>query len=232
MDGNGRWAAARGLPRIEGHRRGAERLIEIVDACVDLGISTLTVFAFSAENWKRPTEEISGLFKLGEWVLRVHLSRLQRRNVKLRVIGDLAAMPDFVRLPLQDAIQGSANNTGLNLVVALNYGARQEIVKATQQIARQVAEQKINPTEINWSVIADHLDTRGLSDPDLIIRTSGEHRLSNFLLLQSAYAEIVFASVHWPDFTKEQLQLALAEFAKRERRFGQTPEQILPPITP
>lgn len=232
MDGNGRWAASRGLPRLEGHRRGAERLIEIVDACVDLGISTLTVFAFSAENWKRPADEISGLFKLGEWILRAHLSRLERRNVKLRVIGDLKAMPDFVRLPLQEAILASAKNTGLTLVVALNYGARQETLQAVQAMVQKAAEGKLNAAEINWASFAEHLETKGLPDPDLIIRTSGEHRLSNFLLLQSAYAEIVFASVHWPDFTKEQLHLALAEYAKRERRFGQTPEQLQTPPTP
>jgi undecaprenyl diphosphate synthase len=232
MDGNGRWAAARGLPRLEGHRRGAERLIEIVDACVDLGISTLTVFAFSAENWKRPAEEISGLFKLGQWILRAHLSRLERRNVKLRVIGDLNVMPDFVRLPLKDAIQASAKNTGLTLVVALNYGARQETLQAVQAMAQQAIEGKIKPQEITWANFAANLATKDLVDPDLIIRTSGEHRLSNFLLLQSAYAEIVFASVHWPDFTKEQFQLALVEYAKRERRFGQTPEQLQTPPTP
>jgi undecaprenyl diphosphate synthase len=232
MDGNGRWAAAKGLPRLEGHRRGAERLIETIDSCIDLGVNTLTVFAFSAENWKRPPEEVSGLFKLGEWILRAHLARLERRNVRLRVIGELAALPEFVRKPLEDVIASSRNNTAFNLVVALNYGARQEIVSATQAIAADAAAGKINAADVNWSVLESHLQTAGMPDPDLIIRTSGEFRLSNFLLLQSAYAEIVFASVFWPDFTKEQLHLALAEYSKRERRYGMTHEQVQPITQP
>ena len=226
MDGNGRWAAAKGLPRLEGHRRGAERLIEIIDACIDGGIGTLTVFAFSAENWKRPLEEVSGLFKLGEWILRAHLARLEKRNVRLRVIGDITALPEFVRVPLEDVIRSSKDNTAFTLVVALNYGARQEIVAAAQSLAADVAAGKLAPAAVDWSAVEARLQTAGMPDPDLIIRTSGEFRLSNFLLLQSAYAEIVFASVFWPDFDKAQLQLALAEYAKRERRFGQTREQI------
>ncbi len=229
MDGNGRWAAAKNLPRLEGHRRGAERLIETIDSCIDLGVNTLTVFAFSAENWKRPPDEVSGLFKLGEWILRAHLARLERRNVRLRVIGELSALPEFVRKPLEDVIESSKNNTAFNLVVALNYGARQEIVSAAQALAADAIAGVIKPEEINWSVLESHLQTSGMPDPDLIIRTSGEFRLSNFLLLQSAYAEIVFASVFWPDFDKQQLQLALTEYSKRERRFGKTREQIQTP---
>lgn len=226
MDGNGRWAAAKGLPRLEGHRRGAERLIETIDACIDAGIGTLTVFAFSAENWKRPLEEVSGLFKLGEWILRAHLARLEKRNVRLRVIGDVTALPDFVRGPLEDVIHSSRENTAFTLVVALNYGARQEIVAAARSIAVDVAAGKLAPESVDWSAVEARLQTAGMPDPDLIIRTSGEFRLSNFLLLQSAYAEIVFASVFWPDFDKAQLHLALAEYAQRERRFGMTREQI------
>jgi undecaprenyl diphosphate synthase len=226
MDGNGRWAAARGLPRLEGHRRGAERIFDIVDHCIDSGIGTLTIFAFSAENWKRPMEEINGLFKLGEWILRANLSRLSRRQVRLKVIGDLSAMPDFVRVPLEEAIAASANHQAFTLVVALNYGARQEVTRAVQQIAQEVAAGQLAPTAVDWAALEARLQTAGTPDPDLIIRTSGECRLSNFLLLQSAYAEIVFAPVHWPEFTKEQFQLALDEFAKRERRYGQTPEQL------
>ena len=229
MDGNGRWAAARGLPRLEGHRRGAERLIEVIDACIDLGIGTLTVFAFSAENWKRPEEEVSGLFKLGEWVLRAHLARLERRKVRLRVIGDLAAMPKFIRVPLTDAIESSKHHEAFTLVVALNYGARQEMVRAARTLAEDCVAGKLDPAAIDWAAVESRLETSGLPDPDLIIRTSGEFRLSNFLLLQSAYAEIVFASAHWPDFTKEQLQLALTEYSKRERRYGMTREQLQTP---
>jgi undecaprenyl diphosphate synthase len=231
MDGNGRWAAAKGLPRLEGHRRGAERLIETIDSCIDLGVTTLTVFAFSAENWKRPLEEVSGLFKLGEWILRAHLARLEKRNVRLRVIGDITALPEFVRGPLEDVMESSKGNSAFTLVVALNYGARQEIVAAAQAIAADVAAGKLTPAAVDWSVVEARLQTAGMPDPDLIIRTSGEFRLSNFLLLQSAYAEIVFASVFWPDFDKAQLQLALAEFAKRERRFGQTGAQLQPAAT-
>lgn len=228
MDGNGRWAAARGLPRLEGHRRGAERIFDVVDHCIDSGIGTLTVFAFSAENWKRPEDEVMGLFKLGEWLLRMNLARLMRRQVRLQVIGDLAAMPEFVRRPLQDAIVASKDHRAFTLVVALNYGARQEVTRAAQQIAFEVAAGTLQPTDITWATLEARLQTAGTPDPDLIIRTSGECRLSNFLLLQSAYAEIVFAPVHWPEFTKEQFQLALSEFAKRERRFGQTTEQLQP----
>lgn len=231
MDGNGRWAAARGLPRLEGHRRGAERIFDVVDHCIDSGIGTLTIFAFSAENWKRPEEEVMGLFKLGEWLLRANLTRLMRRKVRLKVIGDLAAMPEFVRTPLQEAIAASQDHHAFTLVVALNYGARQEVTRAAHQIALEVAAGTLQPADITWATLEARLETAGTPDPDLIIRTSGECRLSNFLLLQSAYAEIVFAPVHWPDFTKEQFELALSEFAKRERRFGQTTEQLSPKPT-
>ena len=232
MDGNGRWAAAKGLPRLEGHRRGAERLIEIIDACIDGGIGTLTVFAFSAENWKRPLEEVSGLFKLGEWILRAHLARLEKRNVRLRVIGDISALPEFVRVPLEDVIKSSKDNTAFTLVVALNYGARQEIVAAAQALAADVATGKLKPDEVDWSTVETRLQTAGMPDPDLIIRTSGEFRLSNFLLLQSAYAEIVFATPERLALLKDFIQslqqnLSLvergdkAEFKARFREIAQ-----------
>ncbi|MGA0133605.1 MAG: polyprenyl diphosphate synthase [Opitutales bacterium] len=226
MDGNGRWAAARGLPRLEGHRRGAERLFEIIDACVDLRIGTLTVFAFSAENWMRPPAEVSGLFKLGEWLLRAHLARLDKRNVRLKVIGDVTSLPDFARTPLEEAIAASKDNTTLDLVVALNYGARQEAVEAARRIARDVASGALQTEQIDWRAFESRLDTAGLPDPDLIIRTSGEFRLSNFLLLQSAYAEIHIAPEYWPDFGKEQLEAALSDYRRRERRFGLTGAQV------
>lgn len=232
MDGNGRWAAARHLPRLEGHRRGAERIFDVVDCCIDQGVSALTLFAFSAENWRRPVEEVTGLFKLGEWVLKANLARLHRRKVRLKVIGDLEAMPDFVKNPLKQAIIDSAKHEAFTLIVALNYGARQEITAAVKNLAAEALVGKIKPDNIGWDDIANHLQTSGLPDPDLIIRTSGEHRLSNFLLLQSAYAEIVFTPVHWPDFTKEEFTKALSEFGKRERRFGMTHEQINHTKTP
>ncbi len=226
MDGNGRWAASRGLPRLEGHRRGAERLFEVVDACIDLGIGTLTVFAFSAENWKRPEEEVSGLFKLGEWLLRAHLARLHRRKVRLRVIGDVASLPEFARKPLQEAVAASAAHEAFTLVVALNYGARQEAAQAARRIAEDAAAGRLRPESVDWAVFESRLDTAGLPDPDLIIRTSGEFRLSNFLLLQSAYAEIHIAKEFWPDFGREQLEAALRDYRGRERRFGMTGPQV------
>lgn len=228
MDGNGRWASARNLPRLEGHRRGAERIFDVVDECITLGVSTLTIFAFSVENWKRPAEEVSGLFKLGEFVLRANLARLLKRKVKLKIIGNLEEMPDFVKVPLKDAIIKSKDNDVLTLVVALNYGARQEVALAARKIAEEVATGKLKTDQINWSELEKHLETAGLPDPDLIIRTSGEARLSNFLLLQAAYAEIVIVDSYWPDFTKEEFQKALAEYAKRERRFGMTGAQVQP----
>ncbi len=228
MDGNGRWASSRNLPRLEGHRRGAERIFDVVDECITLGIPTLTIFAFSVENWKRPAEEVSGLFKLGEFVLRANLARLLKRKVKLKIIGNLEEMPDFVKEPLKDALIKSKDNDVLTLVVALNYGARQEVALATRKIAEEVAAGKLKPDQINWSELEKHLETAGLPDPDLIIRTSGEARLSNFLLLQAAYAEIVITETYWPDFTKEEFQKCLTVYAKRERRFGMTGAQVQP----
>lgn len=228
MDGNGRWASQRGLPRLEGHRRGAERLIEVVDAAIDHGVRCLTLYAFSAENWKRPVEEVGGLFKLGEWVLRLHLHRLAKRRVRFRTIGDLGAMPEFIRIPIEEAVASSRGNDGFDLVIALNYGSRQETVRAVRALAADAVAGKIVPSEIVWDDVAARLETAGLPDPDLIIRTSGESRLSNFLLLQAAYAEIVITPTYWPDFGAEAFAAALAEYGKRERRFGMTGDQVRP----
>ncbi len=232
MDGNGRWAERRGLPRLEGHRRGAERLIEVVDAAIDRGVRCLTLYAFSAENWRRPAEEVGGLFKLGEWVLRLHLHRLSKRKVRFRTIGDLGAMPDFIRVPIQEAVASSRDNTAFDLVIALNYGSRQETVRAAKSLAADAAAGTLDPASITWETLAGRLETAGLPDPDLIIRTSGECRLSNFLLLQAAYAEIVISPTFWPDFGKEALEAALAEYAGRERRFGMTGGQVRPAASP
>ena len=228
MDGNGRWAASRGLPRLEGHRRGAERLIEVVDAAIDHGVRCLTLYAFSAENWRRPAEEVGGLFKLGEWVLRLHLSRLAKRRVRFRTIGDLTAMPEFIRIPIEEAVASSRDNQEFELVIALNYGSRQETVRAARSLATDAAAGLLDPATIDWEMLAGRLETAGLPDPDLIIRTSGECRLSNFLLLQAAYAEIVFTPTYWPDFGAEAFTSALREYAGRERRFGRTSEQMRP----
>ncbi len=220
MDGNGRWAAARGLPRFEGHRRGVEALRRAVRAAIELRISYLTVYSFSAENWSRPREEVQSLLGLLHRFIRNDLSELHDNNVRVRVIGareDLA--PEILAL-LKEAEQVTAANTGLTLVVAFNYGARQEIAAAARALAEMVAEGRLAPHEIDADAISARLDTADIPDPDLIIRTSGEQRLSNFLLWQAAYAEFVFLPILWPDFDQAAMVAALEEYAHRERRFG------------
>jgi undecaprenyl diphosphate synthase len=220
MDGNGRWASSRGLPRIEGHRRGVEALRAAVRAAIDFGLDYLTVYSFSSENWSRPVEEISDLMGLLKLFIRNDLAELGRAGVKIKVIGTRANLnPDILAL-LTEAETATAENTGLNLVVAFNYGSRQEIAEAARLIAEKVAAGTLDPASINADVIAQHLDTAGIPDPDLIIRTSGEQRLSNFLMWQAAYSEFVFLPIHWPDFDQAALAAALDEFAARERRFG------------
>jgi undecaprenyl diphosphate synthase len=220
MDGNGRWAAARGLPRIEGHRRGVEAMRRAVRAAIELRISYLTVYSFSAENWSRPREEVQSLLGLLHRFIRNDLAELHASNVRVRVIGartDLA--PEIADL-LREAEQVTQANTGLTLVVAFNYGSRQEIAAAARALAEMVAQGRLAPEEIDADAIAARLDTADIPDPDLIIRTSGEQRLSNFLLWQAAYAEFVFLPILWPDFDKAAFAAAIAEYAHRDRRFG------------
>lgn len=220
MDGNGRWAAARSLPRAEGHRRGVEALRRVVRAASELGIRYLTIFSFSSENWSRPASEIGDLFGLLRRFIRNDLASLHRDGVRVRVIGEREGLePDIVAL-LDEAEELTRGNVRLNLTVAFNYGSRQEIANAAQRLAREVAEGKRDPSTIDVAAIAGYLDTSELPDPDLIIRTSGEQRLSNFLMWQAAYSELVFVPVHWPDFDKAALEQAIIEYAKRERRFG------------
>ncbi|MGB3446027.1 MAG: isoprenyl transferase [Xanthobacteraceae bacterium] len=220
MDGNGRWAAARGLPRAEGHRRGVEALRRVVRAASDLGIRYLTIFSFSSENWSRPASEIGDLFGLLRRFIRNDLATLHRDGVRVRVIGEREGLePDIVAL-LDEAEELTRGNVRLDLTVAFNYGSRQEIANAAQRLAREVAEGKRDPSSIDIAAISGYLDTSDVPDPDLIIRTSGEQRLSNFLMWQAAYSELVFVPVHWPDFDKAALEEAIAEYAKRERRFG------------
>ncbi len=220
MDGNGRWAAARGLPRFEGHRRGVEALRRAVRAAIDLKISYLTVYSFSAENWSRPREEVQGLLGLLHRFIRNDLSELQANNVRVRVIGTRDDLAPEISGLLREAEQVTQANTGLTLVVAFNYGARQEIASAARALAQMVAEGRLTPDEIDADAIAARLDTADIPDPDLIIRTSGEQRLSNFLLWQAAYAEFVFLPILWPDFDRAAMAAALEEYAHRERRFG------------
>jgi len=220
MDGNGRWAARRGLPRLEGHRRGVEALRATVRAAIDFGLDYLTVYSFSSENWSRPVEEISDLMGLLKLFIRNDLAELASAGVRIKVIGTRANLkPDILAL-LEEAEASTAANSGLNLVVAFNYGGRQEIAAAARLIAEKVAAGTLDPAKIDADFFARHLDTAGIPDPDLIIRTSGEQRLSNFLMWQAAYSEFVFLPIHWPDFDRTALAAALEEFSARERRFG------------
>jgi undecaprenyl diphosphate synthase len=220
MDGNGRWASARGLPRVEGHRRGVEALRRTVRAAGELGIRVLTLYSFSAENWSRPRNEILDLMNLLRRFVREDLAELHASNVRVRVIGERVGLePDIASL-LVEAEVLTARNDGLNLVVAFNYGARQEIARAVRELAAKVAAGELDAAAITPELIAERLDTADLPDPDLVIRTSGEQRLSNFLLWQAAYAELVFVPVLWPDFDRAALESAIAEYASRERRFG------------
>jgi undecaprenyl diphosphate synthase len=220
MDGNGRWAAARGLPRGEGHRRGVEALRRTVRAAGELGIGVLTIFSFSAENWSRPASEIRDLMGLLRRFIRNDLAELHGNGVRVRVIGEREDLDDDVRRLLEEAEQLTQNNSNLTLVVAFNYGARQEIVRAAKRMARDVAEGKLDAADVNPDSFSTFLDAPDLPDPEVIIRTSGEQRLSNFLLWQAAYSELVFVPTYWPDFDRAALENAIAEYGRRERRFG------------
>jgi undecaprenyl diphosphate synthase len=220
MDGNGRWAAARGLPRSEGHRRGVEALRRTVRAAGEIGIEILTIFSFSAENWSRPPAEVRDLMALLRRFIRNDLAELHSNNVRVRVIGERVDLqPDILRL-LEEAEELTRRNDGLILVVAFNYGARQEIARAAQRIAIAVREGRLPAEAVTAESFSRFLDAPDVPDPDLIIRTSGEQRLSNFLLWQAAYSEFVFVPTHWPDFDRAVLEQAITEYRRRERRFG------------
>ena len=220
MDGNGRWAAARGLPRGEGHRRGVEALRRTVRAAGDLGIGFLTIFSFSAENWSRPPAEIRELMGLLRRFIRHDLAELHRSGVRVRVIGERENLDPEIRRLLDEAEELTRENDKLVLIVAFNYGARQEIARAAQRMAAAVAAGDLAVSAVTADKLASYLDAPDLPDPDLIIRTSGEQRLSNFLLWQSAYSELVFVPINWPDFDRAALEGAIAEYRRRERRFG------------
>lgn len=220
MDGNGRWAASRGLARVAGHRQGAEAVRRAVEGSIELGISNLTLFAFSSENWRRPKGEITDLMGLLERYLRSEIADLHKNNVRLSVIGDRSAFsPDLVAM-MNDGERLTAANNRLHLTLALNYGGRADIVRAAQRAAVEVREGRLDAEDITEERFGGWLQTAGMPDPDLLIRTSGEQRISNFLLWQSAYAEFVFLDILWPDFTKRDLEAAVAEFSRRERRYG------------
>jgi len=220
MDGNGRWAAARGLPRVEGHRRGVEALRKTVRAAGEMGIRCLTIFSFSSENWQRPASEVRDLMGLLRRFIRNDLAELHASNVRVRVIGERDDLDPDIRRLLEEAEELTLANDGLVLVVAFNYGARDEIARAARSIARDVAKGTLKPEDVTEELIGARLDAADIADPDLIIRTSGEQRLSNFLLWQAAYSELVFLPVYWPDFDRAVLEQAIEEYRRRERRFG------------
>jgi len=220
MDGNGRWAQQHKLPRLSGHEAGRKSVKKVVQAAIAHGVRYLTLYAFSVENWQRPRDEVQGLMGLLRLVLREELAEMGKEGVRLRAMGRLQDLPEAVREELESAIEKTKVNTKLDLILALSYGSRVEITEAAKAIAREVKSGQLEADKINEETISQHLYTRDLPDPDLLIRTSGEMRISNFMLWQISYAEIHVTPVLWPDFGKEQFAAALADFARRERRFG------------
>lgn len=227
MDGNGRWAKARHRPRVFGHHHGVDAVRHTVKAASEWGIQALTLYAFSDENWRRPLDEIGVIMSLLETYIRKELEELNRNNVSLRVIGEMDRLNPGVRDLLAEAMQRLSGNSGLVLTLALSYGSRMEITRAVRELARRVAKGEILPEDIDAGLFSQCLDTAGLPDPDLIIRTSGEQRLSNFMLWQAAYSELYFTAVHWPDFSREEFARAISTYGGRERRFGKTGDQVL-----
>jgi len=225
MDGNGRWAQQRGLPRIEGHRRGVETVRRVIDSSREFGVRMLTLYAFSAENWRRPQDEVGALMGLLELYLKRELKTFVKNRIRLRTIGRTHELPAGAQRQLARTIEATRDFDDYTLTLALNYGSRNEVIDAAQAYAAALSAGKIAPTDRSWESFSRHLYTAGLPDPDLVIRTSGETRLSNFLLLQAAYAEFVFTPVLWPDFSKNDLAQALAEYSRRERRYGKTSAQ-------
>lgn len=226
MDGNGRWAKGKGLPRVAGHNEGVNSVQEIVEACGELGIEVLTIYTFSEENWKRPSWEVATLMQLLVTTINKQIERLVRQNVRILTLGKLDKLPEITQRAMRSAMERTKENTGLVLNVALSYGGRQELTEAARTLAREAAEGKLDPNSINAESISNLLETSGQPDPDLIIRTGGEHRISNFLLWQIAYAEIFITQTAWPDFRKPQFVNALWDFVYRERRYGMVSEQI------
>ena len=220
MDGNGRWAKERGMVRVQGHRAGMEALREIVKRSDVLGVRYLTVYAFSTENWKRSVDEVSGIFKLLVLYVASELDELNRNNVRVNIIGDWSAVPDDAQSSIKKALKTTESNTGLVFNIALNYGGRAEIVRGAKALAERVRDGGLDPSDITEDMFSETLYTGGMPDPDLIIRTGGEYRLSNFLTWQSAYSELVVTKLYWPDFTPEEYEKAIEEFQGRDRRFG------------
>lgn len=226
MDGNGRWAEEKGKDRLYGHYHGVESVRNIVEGAAELGVEYLTLYAFSTENWDRPQQEVEGLMHLLVETIRKEVPTLNKNNIRLHVIGDLAMLPAQARKEMQEALDMTAGNTGLQLIMALSYSSRWELVHAVKSIAEDVQAGKLDPASITQDVFREHLATHAFPDPELMIRTSGEYRISNFLLYQLAYAELYFTPTRWPDFRKNNLYEAIIDFQHRERRFGKTGQQI------
>ncbi len=226
MDGNGRWAKDRGMPRVFGHRNGVEAVRDTTEACAELGVKYLTLYAFSTENWNRPALEVNALMGLLVETIKREIKTLHDNSIRLSAIGDLDRLPERSRKTLRDAIEATRENKRMSLVLALNYSARWELVETTRKLARLVRDGQLDPDDINDAVFSTTLSTSGIPDPELLIRTSGETRISNFLLWQIAYTEFFFTPVRWPDFRREHLYEAIVDFQHRERRFGQTSEQV------
>ena len=231
MDGNGRWAKEKGHDRLYGHYHGVESVRDIVEGAAELGIEYLTLYAFSTENWDRPVYEVTGLMELLVQTIRKETETLNKNKIRLHVIGDLNMLPEYARNELNESLEITAANTGLNLIMALSYSSRWELTEAVKQIATDVKAGKIDPQSISQDTIQQYLCTSNFPDPELMVRTSGEYRISNFLLYQLAYAELYFTTVRWPDFRKENLYEAILDFQKRERRFGKTSDQVTQEIT-
>jgi undecaprenyl diphosphate synthase len=226
MDGNGRWAKEQGQDRLFGHFHGVESVRNIVEGCAELGIGYLTLYAFSTENWDRPEYEVVGLMELLVNTIRKEVESLDKNNIRLHMIGDMNMLPDYARKELNEALEFTSDNTGLNLIMALSYSGRWELLNAVKNIAHEVKEGRLKVEEIDQDALQRYLCTSGFPDPELMIRTSGEYRISNFLLYQLAYAELYFTNVRWPDFRKENLYEAILDYQARERRFGKTSEQL------
>jgi undecaprenyl diphosphate synthase len=226
MDGNGRWAKSRGFPRVAGHKEGVNSVREITRACGELGIQILTLYTFSSENWKRPRAEVDALMRLLVTTIREEIRDLMANNVRLTIIGCLKDLPSVAQREMQSAMEQTAGNTGLNLNLALSYGGRQEILDAVRGVATSIKAGYLSPEKIDSAAFEEHLYTSGMADPELVIRTSGEARISNFLLWQSAYSELVISNAMWPEFRSRELYLALLDYQARERRFGLVSEQL------
>ncbi len=226
MDGNGRWAAEKGQDRLYGHYHGVESVRSILEGCSDIGIKYLTLYAFSTENWDRPKNEVEGLMELLVSTIRKEVATLNKHNIKLNVIGDIDMLPEFAQNELKEALAETSNNTSFNLIMALSYSSRWELLNAVKNIALDVKAGNIDPELITQDTLKNYLSTSEFPDPELMIRTSGEYRISNFLLYQLAYAELYFTDTRWPDFRKENLYEAIIDFQSRERRFGKTGAQV------